>query len=135
MTSGAGAAPWSNGRLLAPFFTAVPLRIQGTPATPRSPPFLRPAEPDDRSGLPQPEYTAALDKATAHAPSGGILRRMGSPPTGYEMFMADGPASRAWKVVDLINEPWNDFRQFENVYAHDATGPAGRLSLRHAPGL
>jgi len=28
---------------------------------------------------------------------------MGSPLTGYETFMSDGPASPAWKVVDLIN--------------------------------
>ncbi len=50
-----------------------------------------------------PEYTAALEKATLQAPSGDILRRMGSPLTGYETFMADGPASPAWKVVDLID--------------------------------
>ena len=55
--------------------------------------------PDFRS----PEYTAALDKATLQAPSGDILRRMGSPLTGYETFMAGGPASPAWKVVDLID--------------------------------
>jgi uncharacterized protein len=58
------------------------------------------AAPDFRSA----EYTAALDKATLQAPSGGILRRMGSPLTGYESFMADGPASPAWKAVDLIND-------------------------------
>src|SRR5262249_19056163 len=50
-----------------------------------------------------PEYAEALDKATMQAPSTGILRRMGWPLTGYETFMADGPASPAWKVVDLIN--------------------------------
>ena len=55
--------------------------------------------PDFRS----PEYAEALEKATLQAPSGRILRRMGSPLTGYETFMADGPASPAWKVVDLIN--------------------------------
>jgi uncharacterized protein len=55
--------------------------------------------PDFRS----PEYATALDKATLVAPSGEILRRMGSPLTGYEAFMADGPSSPAWKDVDLIN--------------------------------
>src|SRR6185437_16773621 len=55
--------------------------------------------PDFRS----PEYAEALEKATLQAPSGRILRRMGSPLTGYETFMASGPASPAWKVVDLIN--------------------------------
>ncbi|MGH3156076.1 MAG: CocE/NonD family hydrolase, partial [Streptosporangiaceae bacterium] len=50
-----------------------------------------------------PEYTEALDKATRQAPSGRILRRMGSPLTGYQTVMADGPASPAWKTVDLIN--------------------------------
>src|SRR5215472_8226709 len=50
-----------------------------------------------------PEYAEALDKATMQAPSSGILRRMGWPLTGYETFMADGPASPAWKVVDLID--------------------------------
>jgi hypothetical protein len=49
------------------------------------------------------EYSQALDKATLQAPSGLILRRMGSPLTGYEAFMADGPASPAWKAVDLID--------------------------------
>jgi uncharacterized protein len=55
--------------------------------------------PDFRS----PEYATALNKATLQAPSGEVLRRMGSPLTGYETFMADGPASPAWKAVDLIN--------------------------------
>jgi len=55
--------------------------------------------PDFRS----PEYTAALRKATLQSPSGDILRRLGSPLTGYETFMADGPAGPAWKDVDLIN--------------------------------
>ncbi len=50
-----------------------------------------------------PEYAAALDKAMLHPPSGDILRRIGSPLTGYETFMAGGPASPAWKTVDLIN--------------------------------
>jgi putative CocE/NonD family hydrolase len=55
--------------------------------------------PDFRS----PEYAQALMKETLRAPSGHILRRMGSPLTGYETFMADGPASPAWEAVDLIN--------------------------------
>jgi hypothetical protein len=50
-----------------------------------------------------PEYTAALNRATLQPPSGGVLRRLGSPLTGYETFMASGPASPAWKVVDLVN--------------------------------
>ena len=50
-----------------------------------------------------PEYAAALDKATREAPSGEVLRRMGSPMTGFETFMADGPASPAWRDVDLID--------------------------------
>lgn len=55
--------------------------------------------PDFRS----PEYARALGKETLQAPSGRILRRMGSPLTGYEAFMADGPASPAWEPVDLVN--------------------------------
>jgi putative CocE/NonD family hydrolase len=55
--------------------------------------------PDFRS----PDYIAALNRATRQAPSALILRRMGSPLTGYETFMADGPASPAWEAVDLIN--------------------------------
>ena len=50
-----------------------------------------------------PEYATALDKATREAPSGEVLRRMGSPLTGFETFMADGPASPAWRDVDLID--------------------------------
>jgi uncharacterized protein len=50
-----------------------------------------------------PEYTKALDRATLQAPSGHILRRLGSPLTGYETAMADGPAGPAWKSVDLID--------------------------------
>jgi putative CocE/NonD family hydrolase len=50
-----------------------------------------------------PEYNKALNKATLQAPSAGILRRLGSPLTGYETFIADGPASPAWKAVDLIS--------------------------------
>jgi uncharacterized protein len=50
-----------------------------------------------------PEYAAALNQATLRAPSSQILRRLGSPLTGFETFMADGPASPAWKDVDLID--------------------------------
>jgi predicted acyl esterase len=50
-----------------------------------------------------PDYAAALDEATREAPSGEVLRRMGSPLTGFETFMADGPASPAWRDVDLID--------------------------------
>jgi putative CocE/NonD family hydrolase len=50
-----------------------------------------------------PEYAAALDRATLQPPSGEILRRLGSPLTGYEIFMADGPTSPAWKKIDLID--------------------------------
>jgi uncharacterized protein len=57
------------------------------------------AVPDFRS----PGYAEALEKATRQAPSGDILRRMGSPLTGYETFVADGPASPAWETVDLID--------------------------------
>ncbi len=47
--------------------------------------------------------TRSSRRATLQAPSGQILRRMGSPLTGYETFMADGPTSPAWKTVDLID--------------------------------
>src|SRR6266513_3328912 len=52
-----------------------------------------------------PSYWMDCPEASGHlkAPSGRILRRMGSPLTGFETFLADGPASPAWKVVDLIN--------------------------------
>ncbi len=49
------------------------------------------------------EYAAALDQATREAPSGEVLRRTGSPLTGFETFMADGPDSPAWRDVDLID--------------------------------
>jgi uncharacterized protein len=48
-------------------------------------------------------YTKALDRATLQAPSGDILRRVGAPLTGYDTFIADGPAGRAWDAVDLID--------------------------------
>ncbi len=67
--------------------------------------------PDFRS----PEYSSALDKATLKAPSGDILRRMGSPLTGYETFMADGPTSPAWKEVDLIDASYTGATPSINV--------------------
>jgi uncharacterized protein len=55
--------------------------------------------PDFRSA----DYSAALERATLVPPSAEVLRRLGSPLTGYETFMAEGPASPAWKEVDLID--------------------------------
>jgi uncharacterized protein len=75
----------------------------------------------------RPEYATALDKATLQPPSGEILRRLGSPLTGYETFIADGPASAAWKDVDLIDAShtgatpsiningWMDVGAFETI--------------------
>lgn len=50
-----------------------------------------------------PEYARFLEKSTRQAPSGDILRRMGGPSTGYETFLAEGPAGPAWDQVDLID--------------------------------
>ncbi len=50
-----------------------------------------------------PEYATALAKSTLQAPSSQVLRRMGAPLTGFEEFMATGPAGPAWERVDLIN--------------------------------
>ena len=50
-----------------------------------------------------PEYARALEKSTRQAPSAEILRRMGGPSTGYETFLAEGPAGPAWGQVDLID--------------------------------
>jgi putative CocE/NonD family hydrolase len=50
-----------------------------------------------------PEYSAALAKSTLQAPSSQVLRRMGAPLTGFEEFMAAGPAGTAWDHVDLID--------------------------------
>jgi uncharacterized protein len=50
-----------------------------------------------------PEYASALGKSTREAPSGEILRRMGAPRSGYETYMAEGPAGPAWRRVDLID--------------------------------
>jgi putative CocE/NonD family hydrolase len=63
----------------------------------------------------RPEYAAALDKATLQPPSAGILRRLGSPLTGYETFMADGPTSPAWKEVDLIDASYTGATPSINV--------------------
>ena len=51
--------------------------------------------PDFRS----PEYAEALQQATLQAPSGRILRRMGSPLTGYETFMAVGRPARPGRLL------------------------------------
>ena len=50
-----------------------------------------------------PEYMAALGRSTRQAPSSEVLRRMGAPLTGFEEFMAAGPAGKAWEAVDLID--------------------------------
>lgn len=50
-----------------------------------------------------PEYARALAKSTREAPSGEVLRRMGAPSTGYETYLAEGPAGPAWREVDLID--------------------------------
>jgi uncharacterized protein len=50
-----------------------------------------------------PEYAGALAKSTREAPSGDVLRRMGAPGSGYETYMAEGPAGSAWDEVDLID--------------------------------
>jgi len=50
-----------------------------------------------------PEYLSALAKSTKQAPSLEVLRRMGTPLTGFEVFMAEGPIGESWKQVDLID--------------------------------
>jgi uncharacterized protein len=74
-----------------------------------------------------PEWARALAKATLEAPSGQILRRMGAPLTGYETYMAEGPAGPSWETVDLIDASytgatpsinvngWMDIGAFETV--------------------
>ncbi len=74
-----------------------------------------------------PEYASALDKATLEAPSGHVLRRMGSPLSGFETYMAEGPAGPSWQTVDLIDASftgatpsiningWMDIGAFETV--------------------
>jgi hypothetical protein len=49
-----------------------------------------------------PDYSAALAKSVRQAPSAEVLRRMGSPLTGLEDFIA-GPADPSWDAVDLID--------------------------------
>ena len=49
-----------------------------------------------------PEYATALAASTRQAPSAEVLRRMGSPLTGFESFMA-GPDDPSWDDVDLID--------------------------------
>jgi putative CocE/NonD family hydrolase len=49
-----------------------------------------------------PGYAAALAKSLAQAPSGEVLRRMGSPATGLEDFLAS-PGDPSWARVDLID--------------------------------
>jgi hypothetical protein len=49
-----------------------------------------------------PEYAAALRESVRQAPSGEALRRVGTPLTGFEQFIA-GPADPAWDDVDLID--------------------------------
>ena len=74
-----------------------------------------------------PEYLQALDRSTLEAPSGQVLRRMGSPLTGYETYLAEGPAGPSWERVDLIDarhtgatpslniNGWMDVGAFETV--------------------
>jgi hypothetical protein len=49
-----------------------------------------------------PGYVAALAKSLRQAPSGEVLRRMGSPLTGFEDLIAS-PADPSWDQVDLID--------------------------------
>ena len=74
-----------------------------------------------------PEYAKALDKSTLEAPSGHVLRRMGAPLSGYEIYLAEGPTGPSWKTVDLIDAShtgatpsiningWMDIGAFETV--------------------
>jgi putative CocE/NonD family hydrolase len=74
-----------------------------------------------------PEYATALAKSTQEAPSGEVLRRMGAPLTGYEIYLAEGPAGPSWQNVDLIDarhagatpsiniNGWMDVGAFETV--------------------
>jgi uncharacterized protein len=55
--------------------------------------------PDFRS----PEQVEALARSTRQAPSAEVLRRMGVPETGFERFLAAGPAGAAWDRLDLID--------------------------------
>jgi putative CocE/NonD family hydrolase len=74
-----------------------------------------------------PEYAKALDKSTLAAPSGHVLRRMGSPRSGYEIYLAERPTGPSWQTVDLIDASytgataslningWMDIGAFETV--------------------
>jgi uncharacterized protein len=74
-----------------------------------------------------PEYAKALEKSTREAPSGEVLRRMGAPHSGYEIYMAEGSAGPAWQQVDLIDarhtgatpslniNGWMDIAAFETI--------------------
>jgi uncharacterized protein len=74
-----------------------------------------------------PEYAKALDQSTLQAPSGHVLRRMGSPLTGYETYLAEGPRGASWETVDLMDDRftgatpslningWMDIGAFETV--------------------
>jgi putative CocE/NonD family hydrolase len=73
-----------------------------------------------------PDYAAALAKSLAEPPSGEVLRRMGSPLTGLEEFIAS-PTDPSWDSVDLIDAShtgatpsinvngWLDVGAFETV--------------------
>ncbi len=74
-----------------------------------------------------PDYAKALDESTLEAPSGHVLRRMGSPLSGYETYMEEGPSGPSWETVDLIDarhtgatpslniNGWMDVGAFETV--------------------
>jgi uncharacterized protein len=74
-----------------------------------------------------PEYAKALDESTLEAPSGHVLRRMGAPRSGYEIYLAEGPTGPSWQTVDLIDASytgatpslningWLDIGAFETV--------------------
>jgi uncharacterized protein len=49
-----------------------------------------------------PEYASALARSTRQAPSAEVLRRMGAPLTGFEVYLA-GPHVPEWDDVDLIH--------------------------------
>jgi putative CocE/NonD family hydrolase len=49
-----------------------------------------------------PDYAAALQASLRQPPSGEVLRRMGTPRTGFEGFLAS-PADPSWDDVDLID--------------------------------
>ncbi len=53
-------------------------------------------------GFRDPDYAAALDASLRQAPSGDVLRRLGTPMTDFERFLAS-PADPSWDAVDLID--------------------------------